>query len=32
MEDVFGLCFEVDWVEFGEVRRHELIEGGGKWR
>eukprot|EP00624_Nannochloropsis_granulata_P006748 evm.model.NODE_51206_length_4267_cov_13.577221.1 len=28
VEDVFGLCFEVDWVEFGEVRRHELIEGG----
>jgi len=28
VEDVFGLCFEVDWMEFGEVRRHELIEGG----
>ena len=28
VEDVFGLCFEVDWVEFGEVRRHELVEGG----
>jgi len=28
VEDVFGLCFEVDWVEFGEVRRHDLIEGG----
>lgn len=26
--DVFCLTFEVDWLEFDEVRRHELRPGG----
>lgn len=26
--DVFCLTFEVDWVEFDEVKRHELKPGG----
>lgn len=28
VEDVFCLNFEVDWVEFDEVKRHELKPGG----
>lgn len=28
ISDVFCLTFEVDWIEFDEVKRHELKPGG----